>query len=367
MFLTKGLLSLVRIIVITIIYKPNKNIVGSTYKMTQFLKTKTITKTVAVAGLWAMAATAGAVTWNMPTGYPESNYHTQNIHRFADAVTTATGGDLTIKVHSGGSLFKGNEIKRAVQTGQAFIAERILSAHANELPILSTDSVPFLATSFEESKLLWEASKDIINEQLAKQNLKILYSVMWPPQGFYAKKPLNKVEDFKGLRMRGYNTVTSAVSKALEAEPLQIEYAELSQALATGVADSFVSSGSSGYDVKAWETLSHYNDFRAWLPRNHVIVNLSEWNKLPQETRDTVEAIAELTEHAANQEAQNLTNWYMDQFRKNGMTVVKADESLRADLADRTKHLLDDYLESSGEDGQRVLDKYMELKAKAGM
>ncbi len=315
----------------------------------------------------ASAQVVHAETWNMPTGYPESNYQTQNVHRFADAVTKATGGRLTIKVHSGGSLFKGNEIKRAIQTGQAYIGERILSAHANELPVLSTDSVPFLATSFEESALLWQAAKPIINEKLEQQNLKLLYSVAWPPQGFYTKKTIKKVDDFKGMRMRGYNTITSEIAASVGAEPVQIEYAELSQALATGIADSFVSSGSSGYDVKAWESLSDYNDFRAFLPRNYVIVNLKAWNKLPQDVRDTIEAIAKTVEHGANQEAQNLTNWYLDQFRARGMNVVTASPKLRAELQAKTKHLTDDYLTKTGADGKKIIAEYNRLKKEAGL
>lgn len=331
------------------------------------LYTKLLKSLLVGIGLLALNGSVYAVTWDMPTAYPESNYHTQNIHRFADAVTTATDGALTIKVHSGGALFKGNEIKRAVQTGQVYIAERLLSANANELPILSTDSVPFLATSFEQSKLLWQAAKPIIDKQLEQQNLKLLYSVPWPPQGFYSKKAVKKVDDFKGMRMRGYNTITSDVSVALGAEPLQIEFAELSQALATGVADSFVSSGSSGYDVKAWESLDYYNDFRAWLPRNYVFVNLREWNKLPQNVRDTVEAIAAIVEHGATVEAENLTNWYMDQFRKNGMEVLIASPELRAEMAQRTKHLLDEYLAKTGENGKQVIANYNKLKQQAGL
>ncbi len=315
----------------------------------------------------ALAHVVYAETWNMPTAYPESNYQTQNVHRFANAVTKATDGKLTIKVHSGGSLFKGNEIKRAIQTGQANIGERILSAHANELPVLATDSVPFLATSFEESALLWQAAKPVIDAQLKAQNLKLLYSVPWPPQGFYTKKPVHKIVDFKGMRMRGYNTITSEIAAAVGAEPVQIEYAELSQALATGIADSFISSGSSGYDVKAWESLSDYNDFRAFLPRNYVIVNLKAWNKLPQDVRRTVEAIAETVEHGANQQAQNLTNWYLDQFRANGMNVTIASPELRAELQQKTKHLMDDYLAKTGADGKKIIAEYNRLKKEAGL
>ena len=108
-----------------------------------------------------LAAEAGE-KWDMPMAYADSNFHTQNGKDFAEAVKVATGGELEIVVHGGGSLFKGNEIKRAIQTGQAPIGERLLSAHQNENPIFGVDSVPFLATSFEASDKLWSAARPTI-------------------------------------------------------------------------------------------------------------------------------------------------------------------------------------------------------------
>ena len=85
------------------------------------------------AGLALSAGTVHAADkWDMPTAYVDSNYHTQNGKLFAKAVAVCTGGDLEIVVHGGGTLFKGGEIKRAVQTGRAPIGERLLSAHQNE-------------------------------------------------------------------------------------------------------------------------------------------------------------------------------------------------------------------------------------------
>ncbi|MEE8225657.1 MAG: C4-dicarboxylate ABC transporter substrate-binding protein, partial [Kiloniellales bacterium] len=109
--------------------------------------------------------------WDMPMAYADSNFHTQNGKAFAEAVMVATGGELEIVVHGGGSLFKGNEIKRAVQTGQAPIGERLLSAHQNENVLFGADSIPFLATSYEASAKLWKAAKPKLESILEKQNL----------------------------------------------------------------------------------------------------------------------------------------------------------------------------------------------------
>ena len=99
------------------------------------------------------------------------------------------------------------------------------------------DSVPFLATSFEASQELWEAARPTIEEILLEQNLVLLYSVPWPPQGLYFDREINAVADMEGIRFRAYNAATARMAELAGMTPVQIEAAELSQALATGVAE----------------------------------------------------------------------------------------------------------------------------------
>jgi TRAP-type C4-dicarboxylate transport system substrate-binding protein len=243
-------------------------------------------------GLSALAGVAFASNvamagekWDMPMAYADSNYHTQNGKLFAKAVGICTGGELEIVVHGGGSLFKGGEIKRAVQTGQAPIGERLLSAHQNENAIFGVDSVPFLASSFDNSDKLYAAARPTMEKILDKQNMVLLYGVPWPPQGMYFKKEINGVADMKGIKFRAYNAATARLAELGGMLPVQIEAAELSQALATGVAEAFISSGSTGYDRKVWEHLSHFYDTQAWLPRNYVFANKDAYNGLRQQGR----------------------------------------------------------------------------------
>ena len=112
----------------------------------------------AVAGLGAATA-AHAEKWDMPMAYPATNYHSENGAKFAKCVTDGTSKKIEIVTHPGGSLFAGNDIMRAVQTGQAPIGERLISAQANQNPLYGVDSIPFLATSFDASEKLWKAAK----------------------------------------------------------------------------------------------------------------------------------------------------------------------------------------------------------------
>lgn len=305
-----------------------------------------------------LASAAAAETWDMPMAYADGNYHTQNGKLFAQAVGLCTGGDLKITVHGGGSLFKGNEIKRAVQTGQAQIGERLLSAHQNENPLFGVDSVPFLATSFEASDKLWNVALPRIEAALEAQNLVYLYSVPWPPQGLYVNKPVESLADLKGLKFRAYNAATARLAELAGMVPVQIEAAELSQALATGVAEAFISSGSTGYDRKVWEHLSHFYDAQAWLPRNTVFVNKDAWDGLSEHNRNCLRSAAMMARVAGTTRARELSGWYLQQLAANGMKVQAPGPQLAADLEKIGKTMAAEWAEAAGADGKAILEAF---------
>ena len=238
-------------------------------------RTTTLMTGVATAALTVTTALPAfaAEKWDMPMAYSASNFHSENGAAFADCVRDATAGDIDITVHPGGSLFAGADIKRAIQTGQVQIGERLLSGHQNENAIFGFDSVPFLAPSFDDSTKLFAAAKPKLDEVLAEQNLTMLYAVPWPPQGLYFDREVNSVGDMKGIKFRSYNNATSRLAELTGMLPVTIEAAEISQAFATGVAESMISSGATGYDRKVWESLSHFYEVDAWLPYNYVSVS----------------------------------------------------------------------------------------------
>src|SRR6266705_1951797 len=172
-------------------------------------------------GPWADAQTK----WDMPTAYPPTNFHTENIMQFVADVDKATSGKVKITVHSNASLFKANEIKRAVQGNQAQAGEILLVNFENEDPIFGTDSIPFLATSYADASKLWKASGKALQDRFAKQGMRVLYAVPWPPQGIYSNKPIASIVDVKGLKMRTYNPATSRIAELAGAQPVTIQAA----------------------------------------------------------------------------------------------------------------------------------------------
>ncbi|HUF56203.1 MAG TPA: TRAP transporter substrate-binding protein [Thermohalobaculum sp.] len=316
-----------------------------------------ILTTAAVAAALAAGA-ARAETWDMPMAYAESNFHTENAKEFAADVAECTGGELEIIIHGAGSLYGGDQIKRAVQTGQAPIGERLLSAHANEAAIFGFDSVPFLATSYEESEKLMDAARPALEEELDAQGLMLLYTVPWPPQGLYVNKEINSAADLAGLKFRAYNNATARLAELAEMQPVQIEAAELSQALATGVAEAFISSGATGYDQKVWEHLSHFYNLQAWLPRNAIIVNKDAFAALPEDQQRCLIEAGKTAGGRGAAESEELSNWYLEELAKAGMTVGDPSDQLRSDLSAFGETMAGEWAEEAGEAGQAVLDGY---------
>src|SRR5690606_11798040 len=178
-------------------------------------------------------------------------------------VDKATGGKLKITVHANASLFKAPEIKRAVQTNQAQIGEILISNYSNENPLYGIDVLPFLATSYDAARKLDRASRPALDKLLAAQGMKLLYTVAWPPQGLYSTKPLEAASDLKGMKFRSYNAATAKIAEMFGAQPVTIQAAELSQAMASGGVEAFITSGSTGYDSKAYEHIKYFYDAQA--------------------------------------------------------------------------------------------------------
>lgn len=322
------------------------------------IKSKIIISSIASVILFQASNAMSEEKWDMALAYSATNYHSEIAKEFADNVTKATNGELTITTHPGGSLFSGEEIFKAVRKGLTPIGERLISALGNEDPLFEIDSVPFLATSFDSSRKLYEVSKPALEKKLDEKNLVLLYSAPWPPQGFYSVKESNSKEDLAGLKFRAYNATTSKIAELLGMIPAKIEAAELSQAFATGVAESMISSGSTGYDRKLWEHVNYFYEVNAWLPRNMVIVNKKAWNKLDESTQAILRAEAASAETKAWDKAEELTNWYVEQFKANGMTVGPAGDALQADFEAAGKVLLDEWLAKSGDEGKALIDAY---------
>ena len=312
-----------------------------------------------MASLIALSGAAMAQTkWDLPAAYPATNFHTLNLTQFAADVDKASGGKLKITVHANASLFKAPEIKRAVQGGQAQAGEILLANFSNEWPIYAADGLPFLADSYDESLKLYKAQKPLMEKKLAEQGMVLLYSVAWPPQGIYSKKPINSGADLKGIKWRAYSPTTARIAELVGAQPVTVQAAEFSQALATGVVESTMTSGATGVDSKLYEHLKFYYDVQAWLPKNAVIANKKAFDALDKPTQDAVLKAAADAEARGWAESRKVNTTTLETLKANGMTVTPPSPQLKADLKKVGDTILKEWLEKTGAEGKALMDGF---------
>ncbi|MCB2040484.1 MAG: TRAP transporter substrate-binding protein [Rhodoferax sp.] len=322
------------------------------------LSRRTLATAMAFAIAGVSSTTMAQTKWDLPAGYPATNFHSVTLTEFASDVDKATGGKLKITVHAGASLFKAPEIKRAVQGGQAQIGEILLANFANEWPIYAADGLPFLADSYDEAMKLYKAQKPLLEKKLASEGMMLLYSVPWPPQGIYTKKPINSAADLKGIKWRAYSPATARIAELVGAQPVTVQAAEVSQAFATGVAESMMSSGSTGADSKLYEHVKYWYDTQAWLPKDAVIVNKKAFDALDKPTQDALlkaAADAEVRGWAASKKTNTDS---LAKLKAGGMEILQPSAALKADMKKVGETMLAEWLAKAGDDGKALVDAF---------
>jgi len=316
-------------------------------------------RSFAVTALATLALGAVAQTkWDLATAYPATNFHTENISQFAADIDKASAGKLKITVHANASLFKAPEIKRAVQGGQAQAGEILLVNFQNEWQIFGADGLPFLADSYDEAAKLYKAQKALLEKKLDEQGMLLLYAVPWPPQGIYSKRPLASAADLKGIKWRAYSPATARIAELVGAQPVTVQAAEVSQAFATGVVESMMSSGSTGWDAKLFEHVKYWYDTQAWLPKNAVIVNKAAFDALDAATKTAVQkaaADAETRGWAASKKANGET---LEKLKGAGMQILPPPAALKADMKKVGDTMLKEWLDKAGADGKQLVDAF---------
>lgn len=296
--------------------------------------------------------------WDMPTPYPDSNFHTKNVRQFTEDVAKASGGKLQITIHSANSLIKHPEIKRAVQTGQVPIAEVLVSILANESAVFAFDSNPFLAPSYEKQKKLYAAARPVLEKRLDSQGMSLLYSVAWPPTAIHTKKEINSLADFKGMKLRSFSPITSRLAELLGAIPVLIAAPEVPQALRTGMVDAQINSAAGGVDTQTWDSTTHVYNVQAILPQNMVIVSKAALARLDPATQKAVRDAAAAAETRGWAASEAELDASLKTLASRGVKIMSPNAKLAGELQEIGKKMTAEWVAKAGAEGEAILKAY---------
>nr|WP_275665943.1 MULTISPECIES: TRAP transporter substrate-binding protein [unclassified Vibrio] len=320
---------------------------------------KWIVKTAATLLISALAAhNAIAAKWHMPTPYGDGHLPTQIAYQFAKDIKSYTDGDVDITVYSGASLMKHPEIPRAVRTGQVQLGEVFIGIMGNTHPIFKHDNIPFLATNYDQAKKLWLAAKPEVEKQLSKEGVMLLYTVPWPAQSLYTKKPVQSLADLQGSKMRAYSPSTSRLADLMNTTPTTVQLPDIPQAFSTGIIDAMITSPSTGANGQAWDYLSHFTEVKAWIPKNFVVVNKRAFKRLDKDTQKSILTAAAKAETSAwdlvvEREARDTAI-----LADNGIKVTQPSEELLSELKEIGVTMTKEWEQEAPAEVKMVLDRY---------
>jgi TRAP-type C4-dicarboxylate transport system substrate-binding protein len=305
------------------------------------------------------AAYAAGVTWEMAAPLPESNFLTQNVREFTEAVERLSGGELKLNLHVSGELIKAQESKQALRTGQVPIAQMYLYVYGNDSPVFETSALPFIAGSYIKSWKMWELSKPYTEEILAKQRIKLLYVVPWPIQGFYTTKPIRSMDDFKNVKFRVYSTKTARMAELMGAEPVQVQVGEIAQAFATGLVGVMYTSPQTGLMSQAWDFAKYFtNTYGGNLSMTAICVNQKAYDSLNATQKQALHDAALDAQVKGWLTSESISAEQIEELASHGMIIEDPSPEFRENLDKIGRQMLEEWVPTAGELGEKVLAEF---------
>jgi TRAP-type C4-dicarboxylate transport system substrate-binding protein len=301
--------------------------------------------TLLAAGQLPTRARAATTSWDMSTVWPDGNFHTQNAMAFAADVKKQTGGSVDITVKAGGQLgFKGPEHLRAVRDGLVPLADVLNIQQAGDEPFMGVESIPFLASSMEELKILHKYIRPEYDKIAARNNQKILYIVPWPTQYLHLKVRVADVAGLKNIKIRVPDKNAVDMLNVIGMAPVMIPWGETIPALASGAVAGVSTSAVSGVDGKFWEFLKYI------YPTNHVwssqmlTVNLDSWKTISPEQQQQIASIATKMEPGFWENSLKADVDSLNRLKEGGMEVVPVSDAMMTEIRGKTAPLLEAFL-----------------------
>jgi TRAP-type transport system periplasmic protein len=322
----------------------------------------TITRRAALAAPALLLAAGAAraqgapIKWQMATPYPDGNFHTRNIKEFAADLEQATGGKLSLTVHSNASLLPMPQIKRGVQTGQVQLGEILLTAYSNEDPFFDADAVPFLVPDLDGARKLANLQRQYIEARFARQGVSLLYTVGWPAAGFYTQVPLGSLDVLKGSRFRTFSPMTNRFAALIQANPVLVQQAELAQAFATGIATAMVTSAQTGVDTSAWDYCKVFTPANFSMTKNAVLVSRRAMEAVPADIQAAVVAAAKRAEDRGWVYAKEAQDASQARLAEKGIIIGTVPPAVMEALKQIGATMAEEWIAKAGEDGRKLVD-----------
>lgn len=324
------------------------------------MKTTAFLLAAAVAGATALPANAQKISWDLANEYGQSSIMGVGDKAFIKAVDELSGGSIKITAHYDGSIgYKSVDQFDAVGDGAIQIADTVMGAVAGIEPIFLLSSLPFIAGSAADAKLLFEVARPEYEAVFEKHNQVLLWATPWPPSGIWANSPITSREELAELKIRAWDPSGVQTMSNAGANAVQISWADTVPQLASGAINAVLTSADGGVSVKFWEFLTNFTAVNYSMALNMTHMNKDVFDSLTDEQQQIVLDAARIASNAAWAELGKRVEKNYEDMRANNVTITESvSPELRAALVEAGEAVYTNWLEKTGETGQALLDEY---------
>ncbi len=245
-----------------------------------------------VAGGWLPAGAGGPIKLTYSCFFPPSHIQSKLAAAWCKEVEKRTGGKVKVEYYPGQTLTKARQVYDGVVQGLSDIGFCLFAYNRGRFPLMAVVDLPL---GYKSGMTATKVANAVYQKFKPKElnDVKVMYLHAHGPGLLHTKdKPVRKMEDLKGLKIRSHGT-TAKVVRALGGTPVAMPMPELYQALQRGVVDGALYPVEVNKGWKMAEVVKYCteNFSNAYTTTFYVVMNKDKWASLPPDVQKIIEQI----------------------------------------------------------------------------
>jgi TRAP-type C4-dicarboxylate transport system substrate-binding protein len=250
--------------------------------------------TLTIILIWALPPTMAApiYRWKLTNIQPAGMIYTKYFNLLAEKITEATNGEVEVTNYPAGELpYKATDLLKVCGKGLVDMAEVVGVFVGGEAPMLTLLDFAYLALNEKELKILRQTVTPYIAEELRERGVEPLAVTAYGPRQIVSRRPINKLEDLKGQKIRTAGSLHNTVVKLWGAVPTFIVWSELYTAAQRGIVDAIMTATPAIQQSKVYEVCPYF--FKIDGPLGNIFICVSEksWNALSNENQRVIRRV----------------------------------------------------------------------------
>ena len=300
-------------------------------------------------GLLSFPAASSAqkvVLLNFSNFFPAPHKNSILSEQWCKEVEKRTNGKVKITYFSGGTLTPAAQTYDNVVKGIADIGESVLAYTRGKFPMMAVIDLPLGYRSGTQATALINAYYNKFKPKELDE-VKVLFVHAHGPGIVHTKRPVYKLEDLKGMKIRAMGTVVP-IAAALGASPVGMTMPETYDALRTGVTDGAMAPFEALEGFKWGEVVSSSTEDygAAYTAGMFVVMNKQKWNALPADVQAVMEQVSREWIDKQGKVWDEIDKSGLDFVKKRGNKIIPLSKEEDARWRAAVKPVLDTYVKS---------------------